>query len=364
MEMIIYKPEDLGNFTQEIFQKSNELGLDVDGARRLNVERYINKLNQLQVDGLRLSIMPEQTKEMVLTAIYQNPAAIQFANEQDHDSKTMVIARDAFNIKYINEPSEEDIQLGIDMNPKSILYAKKYTKDQAKKAIEREINLIFSIKKDFVDEDMILFVLDLCKKDNTKIGDFWQKDYDYREGKFNSPLAIFCNDILKDIAYEISPLFLNFMNPESLNEKQINAILELDYNFFNKISDKKYPLSPEMVRAMLKNSRNRDNYLIFTLLDLDCLTTEFLKEIVEKLNHGVKFHYVLEYLNRNPRADMHHLYFENSIFYIFENAGSVDLSYLPDGYNNKIVIDFAIKQAKINREYVNFWKTKVIKGSR
>ena len=362
MKMTIYKPENLGNFTQEIFQKSNELGLDVDGARRLNVERYINKLNQLQIDGMRLSIMPEQTKEMVLTAIYQNPAAIQFANEQDVDSKAIVISKDASNIQYINEPSEEDIQLVIDLNPRSILYAKKYTKDQAKKAIERDIELIFSIKKEFIDEDMILFILDLCKKDNAKIGDFWEKDYNYREGRFYSPLTVFCNEILKDVAYEISPLFLNFMNPEDLNEKQIIAILELDFNFFNKLLDKNYPLSPEMVRAILRNCRHKDNYSIFSLLDLDCLTTEFLKEIIEKLNYQVRFHYILEYLNRNTRADMHHLYFENRISYIFEDAGCVDLSYLSAGYNNKIVIDFAIKQNKVNKEYVNFWRTKVVKS--
>lgn len=111
MSLVVYSPKVLGNFTQEIFVKSSELGLDVDGARRLNVERYINKLQRLQKDGMQLSIMPEQTKEMVLTAIYQNPAAIQYANEQDEHSKAIVISKDPCNIQYINEPTEQDMQM-------------------------------------------------------------------------------------------------------------------------------------------------------------------------------------------------------------------------------------------------------------
>ena len=367
MNSLIYKPKILGNLTGEIFDKSAELGLDAEGARRLNVERYINKLQRLQMDGMQLSIMPEQTKEMVLTAIYQNPVAIQFANDQDKHSKAMVIAKSPSYIQYIFEPTEEDVQMAIDIDPRAILYVKNYTKSQAKDAIEKDVSLIFGIESKYIDEDMMMFVLGLVEYNKDLLRKFIQvsKSSYYTIGEFRSPLQLFNNEKIQEYAYSISPFFLNFISPKNLSEEIVLEIIKVDiYHYYDFLAREEYIISKKLAIELLKTKRIKYNvYELVKMLDFDCLTGDFLKIIVESSYNKVRFDEFLTSLKDNPRTRFVELLYHNQIESIFENNGIIDLRRLPVGFSNKTVIDFAIKQDSSNAKYVNFWKTRVTRSN-
>jgi len=358
MNLAIYNPQILGSFTEEIARKCNELGLNKEGVNRLNVERYINKLQRLQADGMQLSIMPEQTKEMVLTAIYQNPAAIQFASDQDEHSKAIVINVNPTNIKYILNPTDVDVQMAIDLEPSSILFAKRYSKEKAMNAIEKNIKLIFSIEKSYVDEEMMLFVLCLAK-DKKNMENLWDKYINNTKSRFNSPLTRFSNEEIKRVAYEINPVFLNYISPKELSEDQIVNILKEDPFYYEKMVEEEFVITKKMIEPILRWRNSCGRYNIFSLIGSDCLDKEVLKKIVDELSKFEKVHFedVLCYLEKN--TGFFDLFFEENIEYIFKDNGIFNLRYLPEGYSNKKVIKLAIKQNKENKKCLNFWNTKV-----
>jgi len=309
-KLVVYDPKQLGSFTEEIANKINELGLDETGMRTLNVERYINKLQRLQMDGLQLSIMPEQTKEMVLTAIYQNPTAIQFASIQDEHSKTIVINKNPDLISCIHEPTDVDIQMAIDLKPSSILFAKTYTKEQAKKAIEKEIGLVFKINKSFIDEEMMMFVLDLVKEDKEKLNFFYDQHLPHKSSFFHSPLNVFNNEKIQRYAFSISPMFLNFIKPSLLKKEQIIAILKETTLYYDVICKEEYVLDKSIALTLagiyLGNDRSYgvpSFYNIFTLLDYECLHAYVIKEIIdvarEKAGYTASFYSVWRSLESN-----------------------------------------------------------------
>jgi len=358
--LLIYNPKILGDFTQEIVVKSAALGLNADGVNTLNVERYINKLQRLLVDGMQLSIMPEQTKEMVLTAIYQNPAAIQFASVQDENSKSIVIAKDPDNIEYINEPTEEDVQMAIDLKPSSILKVKNYTKEQAAKAIEKEVTLIHYIKKELVDESLMLFTLNIVKRDE-KVSQF----YDQHLKNFSSPLRVFNNEKIQGFAYSVSPLFLSCIEPSKLTEEQILEIAKKYPPYIEKITAEKYYMNQEIALAFLKHYdivRNKF-YSVIEFFDVECFNADFLKEVVDtaQRNTVVLFDGLLNGLLSNKKAGQIASYLHEKVDYIFKDNGRVDLCNLAIGFSHPKVIRFAIKQNKKNKKYLNIWNTKVVR---
>ena len=115
-----YIPSIFKNQAKDLILKAENLGLNVESLNHLNRDRYMRNLEILSQDGLKLAIMPEQTKEMVLTAIYQNPAAIKFVIEQDEEICNLVCSFKPELIYNIRFQSEDQIQFVLDRDPMNI----------------------------------------------------------------------------------------------------------------------------------------------------------------------------------------------------------------------------------------------------
>lgn len=107
-----YPPGMFESTTMDLVQRAPSLGLDKDTTHELNKERYIHNLKVLAKDGMKLSIMSDQTQEMVLTALDQNPESFAFVMEQTEAVCEFALTKDPTLIQYFNEQT-----------PKQQLYA-------------------------------------------------------------------------------------------------------------------------------------------------------------------------------------------------------------------------------------------------
>ena len=353
-KIIQYNPEILGSLTSEITSKADFIGLTLEGINNLNVARYINKLQILQVDGLQLSIIPEQTKEMVLTAVYQNPLAIQFAVEQDIHSITIALNQDPSLIKYIVDQTDEIIYMALDLDPNSLLHVKNYTREHAKYAIEKKLDLIFCINRQYIDEDMIMFYLDSFRND---IASGTEIKYYNRYNHLYNPLKLFSNSKLKKHALEIYPYLLTMFNPDELSREELLVVVGFD-DYKYKMSDYKFLVDKEFVEELIKNnSEIFRGYGIFNIIDIDCIYPEFLKVIVENISKYQTIRYVslLTVITRQEIMDM----INDNIDYIFNEDCIISFQDVSNGFSNKSVIKSALRRDKKQSRFLNFWKNKV-----
>jgi len=377
MNIKVYKPENLGNFIEELKATAGELGLDADGVRKLNIERYICNLQALQEDGARLSIMPHHTQEMIWKAIYQNPGAIRFVNNPTDAMKEYIIMQDGGNIQYISEPTDEEIYLAIDVRPASILKVENYTKKHAKIALERELDLIFNIDKSLIDEEMMLFVFDLVEHRPNELTKFVKKQYYGEVNNFNSPLVLFSNEKLKQVAFEINPLFLNCFIPSELTEEQVIGLLNkghYSWNIASMTMDSNYAISKKVLETLMSLEIELELRDVLPRLAKDCLNKNVIKALVDYHNKShldCDFISIKAGLSKNvqlllPGTDAVDVTSLNSLVddnveIIFRDSGHIRLEYLPSGYSHKGVINMALKKNKRNKKHLNFWKTKVKK---
>jgi len=355
-----YNPEILGSFTNEITTKANIIGLTVEGINDLNVARYINKLQILQVDGMQLSIMPEQTKEMVLTAVYNKPEAIQYAIEQDIHAISIALNKNPKTIQYIRNKTDDIIYMALDLDPNTLLYIPNYTIKHAKYAIERKVSILNDIDKKYIDEDMIMFILDLYKDGKITIVDFLLNNdmfYQYNN-KCVNPLSLFSNNKIRKYALELNPIFLSYLSPHELNKKELCELINIP-SYFYYMESSEYYINKEIAQELINADYDICKKIhFFKILDIDCIYPEFLKTIIDNITKHRTVNYSDLCYDLRNRVDIVNIINEN-ISYIFNHECVIDLCYMSGGFSNKSVISEALRRDKTQSKYLNFWKTKV-----
>jgi len=112
-----FPPEMFENNTFDLMKRGADLGLDPEAVKVLNRERYLRNLKLLEEDGMMLEIMPIQTTEMILTALYQNPDAFIHVTNQNEEVCEYVLRKKSEMLEFIKEQTEQQISYAIKKNP-------------------------------------------------------------------------------------------------------------------------------------------------------------------------------------------------------------------------------------------------------
>jgi len=161
-----FPPNMFGNTTVDLLEKSNDLGFeDAEVLKNLNVKRYMRNLEVLEKDGLKLAIMPTQTEEMVLTALYQNIEAFRFVTNQTPGVCEMALGIKPELIKLFKEQTKEHVDFALKHNPKLIQHIKEPTEEQLEFVLDASYGYINFFKKEWRTEYFIKYAIDLCVQD-------------------------------------------------------------------------------------------------------------------------------------------------------------------------------------------------------
>lgn len=139
---------------------------------------YLELIDIVKKDGLRLMFIDNQTLELCIEAVKQNGLALQYVKEQTNDMCMEAIKQ----------------------NPNSIKYAKEQTNDLCMYAVKQDGSTLLHIK------NIINKPFDICLEAvNQNLGIIECIDYD----KYENMYKILCNHIIEKIVVKIDSLEYN-----------------------------------------------------------------------------------------------------------------------------------------------------------
>ena len=117
-----FPPKMFEENTLDLIKKSGSFGLNEESLHRVNEKRYMRNLDILSQDGNKLAIMPEQTNEMVLTALYQNIGAFKYVADQNEEVCEFALSINPEMIHYFHVQTDEQIMYAIGSDVKTIRF--------------------------------------------------------------------------------------------------------------------------------------------------------------------------------------------------------------------------------------------------
>lgn len=252
-----FPPEMFDNNTVDLMKKGADLGLDQEAVKVLNRERYLRNLSLLQEDGMKLEIMPIQTIEMVLTAIYQNPRAFIHSRYQTEEICEYALRKMPALLKYVKEQTEKQIEYAIKQNAKNVFAVHEPQTHHYLLAVERN----FTIYRNIPIEDRNIEILKRAIEVSST------------HPKKDSVLSYLTED-------EFTPEIVEFtLNEEVFNLYHIPSSVSVDKKWVDKFA-KKYPQRIDEIKHHL----NRDA-IILAIKSNDFWNRETKSNILRCFNH-------------------------------------------------------------------------------
>lgn len=230
-----YIPSVFENQTVNLLVKAKEFGVDdKDSIRKLNADRYMRNLAVLERDGMELSIMPNQTKEMVMTALYQNPKAIQFVIEQDADICNFVLAQNPELIYMFHEQTHDQIVTALMASAMNIKFVKEPTIDHLKMAYDRDVESMGHMKQEWMTDEFVEYAI-------TNFDLSGEPDYYlHRNDKdiLRTPLSYITThtERVVDLALKTSMLYFPTVKLNAVKKKHVINFVNQYPSFYNYIS--------------------------------------------------------------------------------------------------------------------------------
>lgn len=160
-----FPPEMFGNTTFNLMEKAEELGVkDETSIKELNIKRYMRNLEILSEDGMKLSIMPIQTDEMVLTAIYQNINAFRFVKNQTPEICEVAVSIDPTLIEFVREQTDALVNYVLEQDPTLINKIKNPKMEFLEMVLDKSSLYIQYFKKEWCSEYIIKYAIDKYAK--------------------------------------------------------------------------------------------------------------------------------------------------------------------------------------------------------
>jgi len=242
-----FPPSMFGNTTMDLMKKSEDLGVsDEDSMKELNVKRYMRNLDVLQADGLKLAIMPIQTEEMVLTALYQNMDAFRFVTNQTPAVCEMVLAVKPEMIKFFKVQTDEQIEYLIDKAPSLIPLVREPKPYQLEMCLDTNWRHIIVFKVEWLTEDIIKYAIN-------KLADGYLRTKEIpmpRSLKGDNPLTLNNrkNQTQELVNYALSkiPALIVDVQEEFLTQHAVESAIDI---------------SPTVIRYLPISFRTKDNVM-------------------------------------------------------------------------------------------------------
>lgn len=170
-----FPPEMFENNTFDLMKKGADLGLDPEAVKVLNRERYLRNLKLLEQDGMMLEIMPTQTTEMILTALYQNPKSFIHVTNQNEEVCEYILRKDSSMLEYIKDQTEEQIVYAIKKDAWNVLRVHEPQQHHFMLALEVNYNIWRDIPEKYRNMELLKKGIEISSHE-TKGGRHYSQD--------------------------------------------------------------------------------------------------------------------------------------------------------------------------------------------
>jgi hypothetical protein len=273
-----YPPKMFDANTLDLAKKSITFGLDEQAVKSVNIKRYMRNLDILEVNGMKLAIMPEQTNEMVLTALYQNIKAFKHVTNQTPEVCEFALSIDNAIIQYFDEQTDAQIIYAIAANVSNISFVKNPKIEHIKFALSIDTNHTLKyINKKYITDEVIRIAIDELEFEFSSIT--CQNNYKYDQ---ISPLKYFCTPELVEYALSKNVTFLLEVEGEFLTKEVVMQILKIDVKFIESIKETALNLLDYKVvfKAISSTGWGSNNKNWVSRLNKKYLTMDLFKEFV------------------------------------------------------------------------------------
>jgi hypothetical protein len=290
-------PEMFDTAILDIALKAESLGIEKKSFSRLNIERYVANLKLLSEDGLILSTISEQTEEMCLRALYQNPESFRYVVDQSEKLCEFALSKDPELIRYFHTQTEDQVKHVLSISYLNIFHIKEPTDEQYKFAINEYINgnvesgkspvyyfINAKLGGKFLSKDVIKFATDTFHDKYHTCDNFpylTSQNDSYYDHRHVDPFHYECFKSEKGVEYALSKdvRFLYTMNSKNVSQSKFEKILtrndlklDLLYRNFEE------HLTDHIILHCIQNDKV-DHFKIFTRIDK--LSHNVLKNLVD-----------------------------------------------------------------------------------
>lgn len=301
-------PEMFDTAILDIALKAESLGIEKKSFSRLNIERYVANLKLLSEDGMILSTISEQTEEMCLRALYQNPESFKYIVDQTEKLCEFALSKNPELIRYFNEQTEDQVKYVLSENYSYIHHIKEPTDEQYKLAISEYYNdnsggnaspvfyyINCKLGNKFLSKDVIKFTTDTFY-DMYHTDNHFPHLTDPSDGYYNNrhvcPFQYECFKSEKGVEYALSKdvRFLYYMSSKNVSQSKFEKILtrndlklDLLYRNFEE------HLTDNIIIHCIQNGKV-NQFNIFTYLD-NKLSHNVLKTMVDTFESNLRSEY-------------------------------------------------------------------------
>lgn len=273
-----YPPKMFEPNTLDLAKQATTFGLDAEAVKSVNIKRYMRNLEVLENNGMKLAIMPEQTNEMVLTALYQDIKAFKFVSNQTPEVCEYALSVDPAMIQYFHEQTDEQIIYSIGGSVTNIQYVKNPKIEHIKFALSINVNdTLNHLNKSHITDEVIKFAIDELEFEFSRVQHAHNFGYNHR-----TPLLHFCNQELVDYAISKNILFVAKVDGQYLTKDIVMQILDIDIKFIDVLEASALNLLDYKVifSSIKKTGWGYYNIDWFPRVKNEYLTVDLIKEFV------------------------------------------------------------------------------------